>query len=169
MNKLILDTLAFTNLSEGELTIESVNLNETIGNIESAIAGTLEEKKAKIEITKPLPIIEGNQSTMFSLFKNLIENGIRYNENHKPTIKIDYQKKDKEYLFSVQDNGIGIPSTYHSAIFGMFKRLQSKDEYEGSGLGLAHCKKIIETLGGEIWVRSEQGEGATFYFTILQN
>ena len=169
MNKLILDTLAFTNLSEGGLTIEPVNLNETIGNIESAIASTLEAKKAKIEINKPLPIIAGNPSTMFALFNNLIENGIRYNENHHPTIKIDYQKKGKEYLFSVQDNGIGIPSTYHSAIFRMFKRLQSKDKYEGSGLGLAHCKKIVENLGGEIWVRSEQGQGATFYFTISQN
>jgi len=169
MNKLILDTLAFTDLSENGLTIEPVNLNKTIENIESAIAGTLEEKNAKIEITKPLPIIAGNKSIMFSLFKNLIENGIKYNEHHTPAIKIDYQVKGQEYLFSVQDNGIGIPSNYHTSIFGMFKRLQSKDKYEGSGLGLAHCKKIVENLDGEIWVKSEEGQGATFYFTISQN
>lgn len=169
MNQLILDTLTFTRLSKSPLVIEKVDLNETIENIESALANTIVEKRAKIELIRPLPTINANQSTMFSLFKNLIENGIKYNEHPVPQIVIDYENKDNHLLFSVRDNGIGIPEKYQNTIFEMFKRLQNSYTNEGSGLGLAHCKKIIENMGGEIWVRSEQGKGTIFYFTLSQN
>jgi len=166
MNKLIVDTLEFTRLSDIEDVKEPVDLNQTIKNIESAMATTLTKKKAKIDLLKPLPIVQANDSLLFSVFKNLIENGITYNESLAPLIKIDYTLKDEHYIFSIQDNGIGIPEAYQKTVFEMFKRLQNREQYQGTGMGLSNCKKIIDKLGGEIWIESDGQHGTTFFFTL---
>lgn len=143
-----------------------VNLNQTLKNIKTAIATTLTKKQVTIELVKPLPIVQSNDSLLFSVFKNLIENGITYNESPTPTIKIDHTIKGKNHLFSIADNGIGIPPEYQQTIFEMFKRLQNRDKYQGTGMGLSNCKKIIDKLGGTIWVESDGQNGATFFFTL---
>ena len=169
MNKLIEDTLEFTNLSTIKLNKEPIELNDLIKNIESTIKPTLVKKQAIIEISKALPTVKATESHMHSLFKNLIENGIHYNENPFPKITIDYEMDPQFYTFSISDNGIGIPEEFHGTIFDMFKRLQNREKQEGTGLGLANCKKIVKHHGGEIWVESDQGKGATFYFTMGRN
>ena len=166
MNKLIVDTLTFTRLSNIEEVREPVDLNQTIKNIKLAISTTLTKKNATIDLLKPLPTVQTNGRLLFSVFKNLIENGITYNESTTRTIVIDHFLKGQNYVFSVADNGIGIPEAYQATVFEMFKRLQNREKYQGTGMGLSNCKKIIDTLGGEIWVESDGQNGATFFFTI---
>ena len=100
------------------------------------------------------------------LFQNLISNAIKFSKpNLPPRIKISAKKQDG-WTFLIQDDGIGIAKEYQSKIFGVFERLHSKSEYEGTGIGLAHCKKIIDLHKGKIWVNSKSGEGSTFCFSI---
>jgi light-regulated signal transduction histidine kinase (bacteriophytochrome) len=96
----------------------------------------------------------------------LISNGIKYRSKSAPEIHISARKRESEWLFAVRDNGIGIASENHDHVFEMFRRLHSMAEYPGTGIGLAICKKIVESLGGRIWVASEAAAGATFYFTL---
>ena len=100
------------------------------------------------------------------LLQNLIGNALKYRSEKQPLVRVAAEKKDGQWLFSVSDNGIGISPEYHERIFGLFKRLHSGDQYLGTGIGLAICKRTVERYGGRIWVESEQGKGATFYFTV---
>jgi light-regulated signal transduction histidine kinase (bacteriophytochrome) len=101
------------------------------------------------------------------VFQNLISNAIKFRKpDTQPIITISVKKDDSTFTFSVKDNGIGIEKNYYERIFVIFQRLHNQKEFPGSGIGLAHCKKIIEMHGGEIWVESEPGRGSTFYFTI---
>ena len=168
MNNLILDTLEYTNLSKVNTEQIKIDLNHTLEAIKTVLASTIKERNAIIRVITPLPVLTSVKGLPFSLFKNIIENGIKYNENPRPLIQIDYLAKEKMHLFSIKDNGIGIPSTYQQDIFKMFKRLQNRDKYQGSGMGLANCKKIVNKLGGRIWVESDGQNGSTFFFTIPQ-
>lgn len=166
MNNLIEDILEFSRISKEEKEKETIHLHQLIDNVKITLAQKIEEKNARIEVGQ-LPVISGDSSQLLSLFKNLIENGIKYNESKPPIIKINCTTtQDSEYLFSIADNGIGIEPNYYDQIFEMFKRLHSRREYEGSGLGLPICKKIVEDYDGQIWVKSQENHGSTFYFTI---
>ena len=134
-------------------------LNRTLLNLQAAI----EESGASITVAA-LPRVRMHEFQMEQLFLNLISNAIRY-RNGVPRIKIAAGFEDRNWLFSVQDNGIGIEPRFKEHIFGVFKRLHSS-EYAGTGMGLAICQRIIERAGGRIWVESEPGNGSTFYFTI---
>ncbi|MEM6317625.1 MAG: tetratricopeptide repeat protein [Bacteroidota bacterium] len=169
MNQLILGTLEFTQLSNKNAQNEPLDLNKTVDNIQSSITSLLTKRKVTIDLSKPLPTIEANPARMYSLFKNLIENGIKYNQSEAPTIKIDVQENADFYTFSVKDNGIGIEKAYQDTVFEMYKRLQNKEQYDGAGLGLSNCKKIVNNMGGEIWLESEVGKGTTFLFTIAKS
>jgi PAS domain S-box-containing protein len=113
-----------------------------------------------------LPTIKGNHLEMVQLFQNLISNAIKYRSAQPPQIHISVDAQSDQWLFSIKDNGIGIDPQFKENIFGMFQRLHPKSKYTGSGIGLAICKKIVENHGGKIWVESQIGQGATFYFTI---
>jgi light-regulated signal transduction histidine kinase (bacteriophytochrome) len=113
-----------------------------------------------------LPVIQANEGRLAQVFSNLITNAIKYRSNRKPEIHITATEHRTEWIFKVEDNGIGIDMKYADEIFGLFKRIHKPDEYEGSGIGLALCKAIVERHGGRIWVESELGEGSTFSFTI---
>lgn len=113
-----------------------------------------------------LPVINADESQLIQLFQNLIHNAIKFHDTHTPEITITAKKQDNNWLFAVKDNGIGIDPAYKDRIFMIFQRLHTRDEYPGSGIGLAICKKIVERHNGTIWFDSEPKQGTTFYFTI---
>ena len=166
MNKLIQDVLEYSSVSKTEEVIQTIDLNEVIQKITSSFSKTIKEKTASVYINRDLPHLKGMPSKVYFLFKNIIENGIRYNENSNPEIRIDLKKEGQFYIFSIADNGIGIEPEYHKRIFEMFKRLHNRMNYTGSGLGLSLCKKIVQNFRGEIWLDSKLGQGTTFYFSI---
>jgi signal transduction histidine kinase len=113
-----------------------------------------------------LPVVQANDGRLAQVFSNLITNAIKYHGNRKPEINVTATDNGTEWIFKVKDNGIGIDMNYAGEIFILFKRLHSSEEYDGSGIGLAVCKTVIERFGGQIWVESEPGNGSTFFFTI---
>ena len=113
-----------------------------------------------------LPMLVVDEGQLVQLLQNLIGNAIKFCNQETPTVHVSAEKKDEVWVFSVRDNGIGIDPQHAQRIFEMFKRLHIREEYPGTGMGLAICKKIVERHGGHIWVQSQAGEGSTFYFTI---
>jgi light-regulated signal transduction histidine kinase (bacteriophytochrome) len=166
MRQLLEDLLAYTHVSaQHERPVENVDanlaLNQTLRNLQTAIT----DRGAVISNTL-LPNVRIHKFQLEQVFQNLIGNAIRYCQEKTPEIHVAAEKQGSEWVFSVRDNGIGIPAQYHEQIFGIFKRLHTPAEYPGTGMGLAICQQIIQRLGGRIWVESEPGHGATFYFTL---
>ena len=114
----------------------------------------------------PLPVVMADASQLTQVFQNLIGNAIKFCSQELPRIHVAAEPRGNEWLFSIRDNGIGIDPQYHDRIFDMSQRLHSRTEYPGSGIGLAICDKVLKRHGGRIWVESQTGKGATFYFTI---
>ncbi|HWQ47660.1 MAG TPA: PAS domain S-box protein [Methanosarcina sp.] len=168
MQVLINDLLEFSRVTtrarEPEPTDSELILNQVLSNLDLYI------KQNKATVTcDPLPEVMVDNTQLAQLFQNLIANGIKFHGEKAPKIYISAERKAEEWLFSVQDNGIGIDPKYSEKIFEVFKRLYKKEEYPGTGIGLAICKKIVERHGGHIWVESELEKGATFYFTLPIN
>ena len=165
MKQLIQDLLQFSRVTtkgkEFELTSFEDVLKKTLNNLKLA----LEDSDAVIS-NDPLPSLMADSSQMVQLLQNLIGNAIKFRGNKAPRIHIGSEKTEKGWLFSVQDNGIGFDIQYKDRIFDIFQRLHTKDEYEGTGIGLAVSKRIVERHGGRIWVESEAARGTTFYFLI---
>jgi chemotaxis family two-component system sensor kinase Cph1 len=136
-------------------------LEQALANLRPAI-----EESAAVITHDALPTIVVDESQLMQVFQNLVGNAIRFRADTPPVIHVGAQRRDGEWLFSVSDNGIGIEPQYHDRIFIIFQRLHPRDEYPGTGIGLALCKRIVERHGGRIWVESELGQGATFSFTI---
>ena len=114
----------------------------------------------------PLPTVLADETQLIQLFQNLIGNGIKFRSGRRPEIHVSARQEEGRWLFSVRDNGIGIDPQYWQQIFEIFQRLHTRQKYSGTGIGLAICKRIVERHGGRIWLDSQPGEGATFYFTI---
>jgi chemotaxis family two-component system sensor kinase Cph1 len=129
---------------------------------------TIEQSKATINLN-PLPTILGSKTELVQLFQNLIGNALKYHGENLPVIQVNAKEAGLFWEFSIADNGIGIDPRFFKKIFVIFQRLHHKNEYSGTGIGLAICKKIIERHGGSIWVESAAGEGSTFYFTLPKN
>lgn len=165
MQILIQDLLEYTRI-ENDITIEDVDLNVLFKDITDGIKTLLDENKARVNIA-PLPVMKGYTTRLASLFQNLISNAIKFRKKDvDPVIHIKATDIGNSWLFSVEDNGIGIEKTYYDKIFMLFQRLHARNEYEGTGIGLAQCKKIVELRGGKIWVESIPGEGSTFYVSL---
>jgi len=166
MQNLLKDLRIYTQISTaGDEPAEEIDAGEVLRNTLHSLGVAISESGASIEATA-LPRVRMHEFQLEQVFQNLIANSIRYRKDLPPLIKISAVMQNNNYVFSVQDNGIGIEPQFREQIFGIFKRLHSGSEYPGTGMGLAICQRIIERGGGRIWVDSELGQGATFYFTV---
>lgn len=164
MEQLITDILSYSSLNNDIEIEESVNLNDVINNILNII---FIPKHIKINLFNKLPTIKGDKVKFQQLFQNLIGNAIKFIDKKEGIININVQDKKLYYLFSIQDNGIGIEEKYHKQIFKIFHSL--KKDKKSSGIGLSIVKKIIDLYEGKIWLESELNKGTTFYFTLSKN
>lgn len=168
MGILIDDLLAFSRLGRKEVQKTTVNIKELVKKI-VADASTIPEHKAEIKIGD-LHTIKADQVLLSQVFANLLSNAIKYSsKSSTPIIEIQSQTNNKEIIYSVRDNGVGFDMKYAHKLFGVFQRLHHKDEFEGTGVGLAIVERIITRHGGRIWAEAVPGEGATFFFSLPVN
>lgn len=165
MQRMINDLLAYSRIGTKEKNIEPVDTNKVLSEVLTGLKLHIEETKASIT-ADPLPVVTANATELAQVFQNLISNAIKFRGDKPPEIHIRAEQNEHAWRFSVKDNGIGFAPEYADKIFALFKRLHSAAQYPGSGIGLTICKKIIERHNGRIWVESEPGKGATFFFTI---
>jgi light-regulated signal transduction histidine kinase (bacteriophytochrome) len=165
MQRLIQDLLAYSRVSSRGSPLTPADCNAVLGQVRINLSVAIEENNARVTHDE-LPIVMADETQLVQVFQNLIGNAIKFCSEEPPRIYVSAEKNEKEWIFSVRDNGMGIDPQYHERIFVIFQRLQGKGEYPGTGIGLAICKRIIERHGGRIWVESEPGKGSTFYFTI---
>jgi len=165
MKYLIDDLLAFSRVSNDAKKFENVDLENVLDVVLSNLYVSINESNALI-IHDPLPTVLADESQMGQVFQNLISNAIKFHGDKTPIIHISAHKDGNEWIFSVSDNSIGIEPEYQKQIFEVFKRLHTRSEYPGSGIGLSVSHKIIKHHDGNIWVESIPGEGSTFYFTL---
>lgn len=149
---------------------EEVDLNSLLAEVQFELTAFIASKKAQIVLLDKLPLIVGNKEKILSVFKNLITNGIKFNNSQTPKIKIglaeDINYDPNKVCVFIEDNGIGIEKEYKDKVFGLFQRLHSQDEYEGTGAGLAIVKKVLEKYNCEVWFESQNGKGSKFFFTL---
>jgi light-regulated signal transduction histidine kinase (bacteriophytochrome) len=165
MWRLINDLLTYSRVGtqgkEREPTDCETALQQSLKNLKVAI-----EENGVIVTRDPLPTVMADGPQLIQLFQNLIGNAIKFRGNEPPRVHVSASRNGESWIFSVRDNGIGIAPEYAKRIFVIFQRLHSRDKYDGTGIGLAICQKIVERHGGDIWVESELGKGANFYFTL---
>jgi signal transduction histidine kinase len=165
IQSLIHDLLIYTQAGRHELNYKIVNCEEIVKSLCTKLKSKIDETGARL-IYNGLPQIESDEALLFQLLENLVDNAIKFHKEANPEIIINARRLDTEWLFSIQDNGIGMEQHYEDRVFSVFQRLHERDKYTGTGIGLALCKKIIELHGGRIWFKSNPGEGSIFYFTL---
>ena len=165
MQRLINDLLAYSRVGTRGKPLEPTDLNQVFEQTLLNLRVAVEESGAKVT-ADPLPTLPVDPTQFAQLFQNLIGNAIKFRAESAPEVHVGARQADGNWVFSVSDNGIGIDPQYAERIFMIFQRLHGAGEYAGTGIGLAVCKKIVERHGGQIWMESEPGQGATFYFKL---
>ena len=165
MQAMIEDLLTFSRLGRGGLNTAATDCDQVVSKALSNLAAAIEESGATITC-EGLPVIAADAALLLPLFQNLIGNAIKFRSSEAPKIEVSARQEGAEWMFAVRDNGIGISSEYAENIFVIFRRLHTRQEYPGNGLGLAICKKVVEQHGGRIWVESQPGHGSTFKFAL---
>jgi PAS domain S-box-containing protein len=166
MQALIDDLLAYSRVSTRGPQLEPTDATYAIIAALQNLRAAITESGGEV-LYDPLPVVMADPGQLTSLFQNLIGNAIKFRAVAPPRIHVTAVKRSDDWLFCVQDNGIGIDPKYRERIFGIFQRLHTREEYAGTGIGLAICRRIAERHGGHIWVESTPGTGSTFYFTLL--
>lgn len=165
MQGLINDLLQYSRVGTRGKEFEQVDLNAVLEYVTTNLQAAIEEHKAQVTHDE-LPTVLGDKVQLGQLFQNLVGNAIKFHGEKPPEVHVSAEQRDGKWLFAVRDNGIGIDPEYADRIFVIFQRLHTREEYAGTGIGLAICKKIVERHGGEIRVESDPGKGATFRFTL---
>jgi PAS domain S-box-containing protein len=165
MQRLIQDLLAYSRIGTKGKELLSTSSEDALRHALSNLRGAIEESSALVT-HDPLPDVLADEMQLVQLFQNLVGNAIKYQNSGTPRIHVGAMNGGKQYKFSVQDNGLGIDPQYFERIFGMFQRLHKREEFAGTGIGLAICKKIVERHGGQISVESQPGIGSTFRFAL---
>jgi PAS domain S-box-containing protein len=166
MRQIILDILEFSRIGKSDERMDFIDLEQIVNEVVLFQNEIIKEKNATILIDK-LPIIFNHKTPLKQIFQNLISNALKYAKaDESPLIEIKAKELENEWQFSVKDNGIGISDEYFDKIFEIFQRLHVREDYSGTGIGLSIVKKILENMGGKIWVESQEGKGSTFSFII---
>lgn len=163
--RLIQDLRAYADIGRSQTPLVAVDMEAVIDQIELRLAEAIRENAAALQ-RAPLPTVTGAEQALVQLFQNLVANALKYRGTAPPRIAIEAQRRQDKWLISVSDNGIGIDPAQHERIFLPFRRLHTQDQYEGSGIGLATCKKIVDQHQGKIWVESTPGTGSIFHVTL---
>jgi light-regulated signal transduction histidine kinase (bacteriophytochrome) len=164
MYDMITGILAFSKVNNAQ-DVSDVNLNPVYAEAIENIKLSINSKKAVIQ-SPPLPVVLGSHTLLVQLFQNLISNGIKYNESAIPEIKISVERHGQMYQFCVSDNGIGIDDKHKDDVFDIFTRLHNQEQYQGTGIGLSICRKIVERMGGRIKNQPNASGGTDFIFTL---
>jgi PAS domain S-box-containing protein len=169
MQQLIEDLLSYSRLHTRAKPFEQVDLNKVLDTVLLNLTLSVEESGADVEYSD-LPVVVCDRQQIVQLFQNLVGNAIKYRKpDEPPRVKISAVERPRTWEFTVSDNGIGIKEEFKEVIFHMFQRLHSREEYSGTGIGLALCRRIVERHGGTIWAESEYGIGTRFYFTLRKD
>ena len=167
MKNLLDDLLDYSRSGKQEMPDTLISVADMMIVVEANLKGQIEDNKGSLIVrNENLPSILAHKSQLMQLLQNLVSNGMKFRGERDPIIIIDCVKKNDQFIFSVKDNGIGISKTNQEKVFEMFRRLHTREEYAGTGIGLATCKKIVSNMGGDIWVESEEGVGSTFFFAV---
>jgi len=167
MKILLDDLLDYSRSGKQELPDTLISVADMMIVVSANLAKQIEDNKGSLIVkSENLPAILAHKSQLMQLLQNLVSNGMKFRGERDPIIIVDCEKKKELFVFSVKDNGIGISKNNQEKVFEMFRRLHTKEEYAGTGIGLATCKKIVSNMGGDIWVESEEGEGSTFFFAV---
>jgi signal transduction histidine kinase len=165
MERLIGDLLAFSRVATRGDAFQPANLEDALAQALRNLEAGINSAQATV-IHDPLPTLSVDAGQIRQLFQNLVGNALKFRGEQPPNIYIGAKRQEGRWVFSVRDNGIGIDPQYYEKLFQVFQRLHTRKDYPGTGIGLAICKKIVERHGGTIWVESQSGQGATFYFSI---
>jgi signal transduction histidine kinase len=166
MQQLLDNLLAYSLLGQKRNDVEIIDMNTILSNVEQNLTVLINETQAQISYSE-LPTINASKTEMIQLFQNIMANALKFRKKDvRPVIQISYTDNSDEYHFAIADNGIGISQKDKEKVFELFTRLNHRSAYEGTGIGLATCKKILKNLNGRIWLTSTEGVGTTFYFTF---
>jgi len=165
MQRLINDLLEFSRVSTRGRKLEAVDANEVLGAVRANLGAAIEDAGALVT-NEELPTVIADPTQLGQLLQNLVGNAIKFSGTKAPRVHLAACERNGEWVFTVKDNGIGIDQDYFDRIFVIFQRLHTTKDYPGTGIGLAVCKRIVERHGGRIWVESQPGNGATFFFTV---
>jgi signal transduction histidine kinase len=165
MRRMITDLLSYSKVATKGREFEPVDCREVAGEVLRNLQETILQENATVTCGE-LPVVRADRGQLTQLLQNLASNAIKFRGDKPPRVHICAERSRSEWVFSVRDQGIGIDPQYKDRVFAIFQRLHSREEYPGTGIGLAICQRIVERHGGRIWFESEAGEGATFYFTI---
>jgi two-component system CheB/CheR fusion protein len=167
MKALIMDLLEYSRVGTGKDGFGWVNTEIVLGEVCDVFREKIISARATIDVA-PLPTVWGDKVQLTQLFQNLLSNALKYHSEQRPMIRMRAEEQSCCWKFSIEDNGIGIDPQFFDKIFIIFQRLHNKNDYSGTGIGLAICKKIVERHGGKIWVESMPEKGSLFYFTITK-
>jgi len=166
MDQLITDLLNLSRISRTEIKLQEVKMTEFVQSIYHEVATETEKKEFNV-IINDMPMVKCDTFLIKHVWQNLLENALKYSsKSEKKKIEIGSKKEKDEISFFVQDFGVGFNPKYINKLFGVFQRLHRQDEFEGTGVGLAIVKRVISRHGGKVWAEGEEGEGATFYFSL---
>jgi signal transduction histidine kinase len=167
MEALVFDLIQLSRVGEIDYHTKSVSVGDIVSQVVASLEDTIRENGIQVFVAGNLPEVYCDESRILQVFENLIFNAIKFTKGTKvPRIEIGYKNRPRFHEFHIRDNGIGIDPKYHQEIFEMFRQLKEIEDSQGTGLGLSIVQRIVNRRGGQVWVESEKGKGATFYFTL---
>jgi len=165
LENLISDLLTYCRVGGVRPATTGIDLGEVVDEVLETLGPAIDRRRATVDVASRLPVVTGDPTLIGIVLSNLVANGLKFNQSPQPRVEIGCLPTQPP-TFYVRDNGIGIPQEHHEAIFTIFRRLHGRSQYEGTGVGLTIVRKIVQSHGGRIWLESEPGAGATFYFTL---